>query len=145
MPAVGLECKLYRNTGTYSTPVWTECTSVKDVTLNLEKGEADISRRGGGGWKDRKGTLKDCSIDIGLIWVKAATDCLAFRAGFLSGDAIELAVCSGDITVSGEEYFRVMIEVFKFTKEEPLEDAVTHTVTVKKTYSANAPTFVTVT
>lgn len=144
MPGIGLECKAYRNTGTYASPTWVECVNVKDVTLNLEKGEADISRRGSGGWKDRKGTLKDASVDLGLIWVAAATDCLAFRDGFMSGTPIEMAFASGDITEPGTEYFRCLYEVFKFTREEPLEDAVTHTTTLKKTYSANAPGFTTV-
>lgn len=144
MAGIGLECKLYRNTGSYGSPTWTECTSVKDVTLNLEKGEADVSSRGSGGWRDRKGTLKDASVDIGIIWAAAATDIAAMLNGFLNGTAIEFAVASGAIADSGTEYFRCTYEVFKFTKEEPLEDAVTHSVSLKKTTSANAPTFVTV-
>lgn len=144
MPAVGLECIAYRNTGTSGTPIWTPCDNVKDVTLNLEKGEADVSRRGSGGWKDRKGTLKDASVDLGLVWVAAGTDCAAFRSGFLSGDPIEMAFASGPIATIGTEYFRCVFEVFKFTKEEPLEDGVTHSVNIKKTYSATVPTFVTV-
>ncbi len=32
---LGLDAKLYRNTGTYDTPTWVEMTNVKDLTLNL--------------------------------------------------------------------------------------------------------------
>jgi len=32
---LGLNAKLYRNTGTQQSPTWTEIANVKDVTLNL--------------------------------------------------------------------------------------------------------------
>ena len=43
---IGLEAKLYRNTGTYESPSWSEMTNVRDLTLNVEKGEADVTTRG---------------------------------------------------------------------------------------------------
>jgi len=37
---LGMEAKLYRNTGSYESPVWAEVENVKDLALNLEAGEA---------------------------------------------------------------------------------------------------------
>ncbi|MEZ6097169.1 MAG: hypothetical protein R3C03_23590 [Pirellulaceae bacterium] len=34
---LGMDAKFYRNTGTYASPVWTEVSNVKDVTLNLRR------------------------------------------------------------------------------------------------------------
>ena len=48
---LGMEAKLYRNTGTYAAPTWVELTNVKDLTLNLEAGEADVTTRGNAGWR----------------------------------------------------------------------------------------------
>ena len=46
MPAkLGLDAKLYRNTGTFAAPTWDIIGNVKDLTLNLETGEADVSTR----------------------------------------------------------------------------------------------------
>ncbi len=33
---LGMEAKLYRNTGTYAAPMWVEMINVKDLTLKLE-------------------------------------------------------------------------------------------------------------
>jgi len=46
---LGLDARLYRNTGSYASPTWNFVQNVKDLTLNLEVGEADVSTRGTGG------------------------------------------------------------------------------------------------
>ena len=56
---LGLDAKLFRNTGTFATPTWNEITNVRDVTLNLEAGEADVTTRGNNGWRATVATLKD--------------------------------------------------------------------------------------
>lgn len=58
MPKLGLNCKVYRNTGTYAQPTWDEIPNVRNVTLNLERGEADITSRANAGWKVSLPTLK---------------------------------------------------------------------------------------
>ena len=40
---LGLDAKLFHNTGSYATPTWDEITNVRDLTLNLEAGEADVT------------------------------------------------------------------------------------------------------
>ena len=47
---LGLDAKLYRNTSVYATPTWDEITNIRDLTLNLEAGEADVTTRGNNGW-----------------------------------------------------------------------------------------------
>ena len=58
---LGMEAKLYRNTGTYALPTWVELTNVKDLTLNLEAGEADVTTRGNAGWRATVAT-PPCSL-----------------------------------------------------------------------------------
>ena len=48
---LGLDAKLFRNTSDYASPTWDEITNVRDVTLNLEAGEADVTTRGNAGWR----------------------------------------------------------------------------------------------
>ncbi len=48
---LGLDARLYRNTGTYASVTWNEVKNVKDLTLSLEAGEADVTTRGNGGWR----------------------------------------------------------------------------------------------
>ena len=48
---LGMEAKLYRNTRQLRSPTWVEMKNVKDLTLNLEAGEADVTTRGNNGWR----------------------------------------------------------------------------------------------
>jgi len=65
---LGLQARLYRNTGTYAVPVWEAVNNVKDLTLNLEKGEADVSTRNSNGWRATIGTLKEGSVEFQMVW-----------------------------------------------------------------------------
>jgi hypothetical protein len=141
---LGLDAKLYRNTGTYSSPTWNDIPNVKDVTLNLEAGEADVTTRGNNGWRATVATLKDGSIEFDMVWDTADTDFAAIRDAFLNRTAIEFAVMDGDITVVGSQGLRATCMVTKFSRSEPLEEAIMVSVTIKPTYSANAPSWLVV-
>lgn len=141
---LGLDAKLFRNTGAYAAPVWNEVENVKDVTLNLEAGEADVTTRGNAGWKATVATLKDGSIEFDMVWDTADDDFAAIRDAFLNRSAVELAVMDGDIATTGSQGLRATFAVTKFSRNEPLEEAITVSVTVKPTYSENPPEWMTV-
>jgi hypothetical protein len=141
---LGLDAKLYRNTGTYTTPTWNEVKNVKDVTLNLEAGEADVTTRGNAGWRATVATLKDASIEFEMVWDSADDDFAAIRDAFLNRTPIELAVMDGDITTTGSQGLRASCIVTNFSRNEALEEAITVSVTVKPTYADNAPSWMTV-
>lgn len=141
---LGLDAKVYRNTGTYVTPVWNEIKNVKDVTLNLETAEADVTTRANNGWRATVATLKDGSVEFEMVWDSADDDFGAIRNAFLDKTAIELAVMDGDITVAGTQGLRASCMITKFSRNEPLEEAITVSVTAKPTYAANAPIWMTI-
>ena len=95
---LGMDAKLYRNTGDYATPVWVEVSNVKDVTLNLEKGEADVTTRANQGWRATVGTLKDASIEFQMVWDTVDAGFDAIRQAFFNNTPLEFAVRDGDIT-----------------------------------------------
>jgi len=142
---LGLEAKLYRNTGTYGTPSWNEITNVKDLTLNLDKGEADVTTRGNNGWKATVATLKDASIEFDMVWDTADADFTAIKDAWLNNTTIELVALDGDIAVAGHQGLRATMMVTKFSRKESLEEALMVSVSVKPTYAANAPTWHTTT
>ncbi|MBN8605070.1 MAG: hypothetical protein J0M26_28995, partial [Planctomycetes bacterium] len=99
MPAkLGLDAKLYRNTGVFATPVWDLIGNVRDLTLSLEAGEADVSTRSNNGWRATVGTLKDASLEFEMVWDTADADFTAIRDAFLNNTNIEFAVMDGLIT-----------------------------------------------
>ena len=140
---LGMEAKLYRNSGTFGTPTWAELTNVKDVTLNLEKGEADVTTRANNGWKATAATLKDASVEFEMVWDTTDTGFTAIQQAYFNNTPIELAVMDGPIATAGSQGLRATMQVNNFSREEKLEDAIMVKVTCKPTYAANAPTWMT--
>lgn len=137
---LGMDCKLYYNKGgTWAAPVWSVINNTKDVTLNLETGEADVTTRGNGGWRATLATLKEGSIEFELIWDTADLAFKAVQQAYFSNGSIEMAAMDGDITTAGATGLHALCSVTNFTRNEPLEEAVTASVTVKPTFSTNAP------
>jgi hypothetical protein len=137
---LGSEMKLYYcAAGIGGTPVWTELSIVKDVKLNIDKGEADVSTRAGGGWKQTVGALKDAGIEFEMPWDTEDAGFQAVKGAYFAGSAIGLAVMDGDIETAGSEGLWADCAVLKFDRNEPLENAATVSVTAKPTYSANVP------
>ncbi len=140
---LGLDAKLYRNTGSIGSSLWVLISNVRDVTLNLETGEADVTTRGNDGWRATVGTLKDASIEFEMVWDTEDANFTAFKDAFFSGTPIELLVADGDITAAGAQGLRAVCRIITFTRSEALEEAITVSVNAKPTYSAIPPAWVT--
>ena len=138
---LGLDAKLYRNTGTIGSNLWDLVTNVRDVTLNLETGEADVTTRGNNGWRATVGTLKDASIEFEMVWDTADADFTALKDAFFDGTPIELLVADGDMGSAGSQGLRALCRIIKFTRSEALEEAITVSVTAKPTYSTSPPSW----
>lgn len=141
---LGLDAKLYRNTGDYDTPTWVEMTNVKDLTLNLESGEADVTTRANNGWRATVATLKDGSIEFEMVWDTADAGFTAIKTAWFGNTSIEFAIMDGGITETGSQGLRATFSITKFSRNEPLEEAMTVSVTAKPTYAEHAPEWMTV-
>jgi hypothetical protein len=138
---LGLNCKLYRNAGSYGSPIWTEVTNVKDVTLNVEMGEADVTTRATNGWRAIVSTLATGSIEFAMVHDPTDGGFTAIQTAFFARTSIEFAVLDGDISLSGSQGLRATMGVFNFSRSENLEEAVMENVSLKVTRSDNAPVF----
>ena len=78
--------------GTAGTTANTALTSVRNVTLNLEKGEADVTTRGNGGWKATVATLKDASVEFEMVWDTADAGFTAIKNSYFNNTAISLLI-----------------------------------------------------
>lgn len=129
---LGLNAKLFR--GTAGVKATTEVKNVKDLTASLESGEADVTTRKTQGWKASVATLKDASVEFGMLYDADDEDFTAFQDAYFDNTALALFVSDGagagldaDFTITG------------FTIEQPLEEAMTVSVTAKPTVSTRAP------
>jgi hypothetical protein len=142
---LGFQGKLYRNTGTPGQPTWNEIPNVRDLTLTLEASEADVSTRGGGGWRATAAGLKEVTIEWEMVWDPADEDMQAIRDAWLNNASIELAAVDGGITTQGTQGIRAICAITKFTRNESLDEAMTVSVTAKPTYAQPAVQWMTVT
>ncbi len=142
---LGMQAKLYFKTGGVAAAgAWVELPNTKDLTLNLETGEADVTTRGNAGWRATVATLKDGSIEFEMVWDTSDAGFTAIKDAFFANAAIGLAVMDGLVTQAGSQGLQADFAITNFTRKEPLEEAIAVSVTAKPTYSATAPAWVTV-
>ena len=142
---LGYQAKAYINTSTTTTPTWTEVDIIRNVTLNLEKGEADVTTRSAKGWKEVLPTLKEATIETELVWDTTHTIFAKFLDAFLNDTNLEFLFLDGEVTATGSQGLRAVCGIFKFSRDEQLDGALIANVSLKPTYGAVKPSWFTVT
>lgn len=136
----GVDAKMYRNTGTFGTPVWVLVTCVQDVTVNGEGVEAPANKRGTVYGRVAV-TLLNLSEEFTLLYIPGDAGYEAIRSAFFARSMIDLAFSSGLIATSGSEYVRHESNITKCTRNEPLEGVLTWGCTSKVRPTSNDPSF----
>jgi len=134
---LGKDCKAYYSAteldGASNTPAnvsWNEITNLRDLTLNREVGEADVSTRASGE-RLTLPTLKDSSIEFEMMWDTSDAAFTAMQDAYENGTALTFAAMDGDIESAGSEGLAANWNVMNFSRSEPLEEGVTVSVTLK--------------
>ena len=122
---LGMNAKLYH--GTAGTTAATEMGNVRDVTLTLEAGEADVTTRANQGWRATAPTLRECSVEFEMVWNPSDAGFTAIKTAFLAAGTVALKVLdqAGGQGPDGD------FAITSFTRNEALEEAVTVSVTAK--------------
>jgi len=134
---LGMNCKFYysdtllSDTSGPDTVTWNEIENVRDLTLNLETGEADVTTRANNGWRATAATLKDGSIEFEMLWDTGDAAFGALKDAWANSTEIALAAMDGDIETTESEGLAGNFTVTNFSRSEPLEEGVTVSVTVK--------------
>ena len=117
---------------------WTELKNVKDVTLNLEAGEADVTTRANAGWRATVATLKEASVEWEMVWDTADAGFTAIKNAFFNNDLIGLQI----LDEADGQGLQADFSITNFSRNEALEEAITVSVTAKVTYSDTAPSWI---
>jgi hypothetical protein len=145
MVKLGMDAKLYFcAAGIGGTPTWSLLGNVKNVTLNLQKGEADVTTRANNGWKATAATLKEGTIEFEMVWDTTDAGFTAIKDAYFNNTPIGMAAMDGPIATTGSQGLWADCMITDFSREEPLEDAISVKVTAKPTYSANPPIWKTI-
>lgn len=140
---VGLDAKLYRNTGTYASPVWNEIELAREVNVDFEKTKVEATARNSR-WRRHASGLKQAPLTFQVIDDPADPDYTTLRNAWLNDTIVDLAVANGPITTTGTEYFRADFHIFGLRRGQPLEEMGTLEYSADLAYSNNNPVFVTV-
>lgn len=136
---LGMEAKLlFKVGGQGGGGAWVALNNVRDVTLSLETGEADVTTRANNGWRATVATLKEASVEFEMVWDTADAGFTAIKNAYLGNDIIGLQVLDGEAGQGLQADFMITA----FSRSEALEEAITVSVTAKVTYSATAPTWI---
>lgn len=136
---LGMEAVLnYKTGGQGGAGAWTALANVRDVTLTLETGEADVTTRANEGWRATVATLKEGSVEFEMVWDTADAGFTAIKDAYLTNAPIGLQVLDEDAGQGLQADFMIT----NFSRSEALEEAITVSVTAKVTYSATAPSWI---
>jgi hypothetical protein len=141
---LGLKAKIYFSTVPLETAVdgdFNEMSNVRDVTLSLEKAEAEVTTRAANGWELVVAALKSGSVEFDMVWDPLDAGFAAILNSFLTDAALAIMVLDGDKATTGSQGLKADMMVTGLSREEPLKGAITAKVTVKPTYSATAPSW----
>ncbi len=128
---LGMNAKIYQGAAGGLIAALTEMANVRDVTLNLEAGEADVTTRANQGWRATAPTLRECTAEFEMLWKPGDDGFDAVKSAFLTAGTIRLAVLTGARDASGSEGPLGDFSITNFSRSEPLEEGVTVSVTAK--------------
>jgi hypothetical protein len=138
---VGVNQNLYRNTGTWGTPVWDAITAAIDVELGLEMGMAEVKARLSF-WKMNLPALGMAPINFGMLGDTSIADYQVLRNAQYTRSLLGLAVADDLITAPGTTYWKGEYYIGGFPLNQGLEAAETIAVTCALAYSTNTPVWI---
>ena len=108
-----------------------EVDNVRDVTLSMEAGEADITTRGNNGWRATAPTLRECTVEFQMVWKPGDAVFETIKNAFLTSGTVALAVLDQKVGVSGAQGPLGDFSITNFSRNEALEEAIVADVTAK--------------
>ena len=133
----GIDCKVYRNTGTYASPTWALVNPTIEVTVNLENSTFDASNRDSN-YRLQLPALTDISVDFRFHKDKDDADFLALETAAQTRANLDLLILDGLQTVAASDGWRILGFFSSWTEAQPLEDAITVDATYVPAAVANA-------
>lgn len=122
---LGQDGKMYY--GVAGVSASTEMTNVRDVTLNLEAGEADVTTRANQGWRATAPTLRECTCEFEMVWNPTDAGFTAIKNAYLSSGLVALKI----LDKAGGQGMDGDFAITSFARNEALEEAITVSVTAK--------------
>ena len=128
---LGMNAKAYQGAAGAALSALLAMDNVKDVSLNLEAGEADVTTRANNGWRANAATLRECTAEFEMLWKPGDLVFQAVKKAYLTSGTIRMAFLTGAIDGEDAEGPVGDFSIPKFSRNEPLEEGVSVPVTAK--------------
>ncbi|OHB51762.1 MAG: hypothetical protein A2Y12_01370 [Planctomycetes bacterium GWF2_42_9] len=128
---LGINAKLYHGADDAALAELTEASNVKDLTVSVSAGEADISTRANQGWRATVATLRECELSWTMNWKEGDAFFTAVKTAMLGSTTICLAALTGAKDADYSSGPHGNFAITKFDRKEGLEEAITVDVTAK--------------
>jgi len=129
---LGMNAVAYYGTAGETDPTnLTALTNVRDVNLNFETGEADVTTRANSGWRATAATLKECTAEFEMVWKPGDAGFEALRNAWLNSTELAMAFLDDAYDASQAEGPVGDFTITNFSRSEPLEEAIIVNVTAK--------------
>lgn len=135
-PLLGINAKVYRNTGTYGSPTWTAISLVRDVQDASTFQEADASSRATKAVLTKK-TMTQIQHDLVVRADASDAGYQALWDASQDGTVIDVLILDNAITVEGSLGYRYHAEVFKTGQNQDASGVIYTNFTLKPGYSSD--------
>lgn len=136
MPELGINAKLYRNTGNYATPAWSEVTLIADLTVNPSWEEADASARESVVKQTAK-TMLNVEVTGRLKKKPGDANYEAFMDGCLNFSALDLLILDGANNTNNSRGWRMDCQIFSITEDQGMSNALYEEIRILPSITSN--------
>jgi hypothetical protein len=139
---LGLDCKLYYVVGSGTAQSGVEITNVENLSIGLERDEADVSTRAADGWEVVVGGLRKGTLEFNQVYDTEDAAFVAIQAAFFASDPtdniIGFFVSDGDGNGLDADFI-----ILGWKVDQPLKEGSKVSITAKPTRTSRVPTWVT--
>ncbi len=137
---LGMEAVLnYKVGGQSGGGAWTELTNCRDLSVSGETGTADVTTRANQGWRAEVATLRELGLEFEMVWDTADAGFTAIQTAWITNQIIGFQALDSP----GGSGYQADFMITDFSISQPLEEAITVSVTAKVTLSDTPPSLVT--
>jgi glucan phosphorylase len=123
MGKLGIDCKAFRNTGTYATPAWTEVALVRDATLNLEWENVDAPSRASR-VKEMLKTIVGVDADLSVKASDTDAGYIALWDAAMGQNSIDMLFLNGGTAQNGARGVRFHALITSATEDQGITTAL---------------------
>lgn len=110
------------------TPTYTEVKIARNVSINLERGQIDVSGRGDD-WNQYAAGRTDGTVEFEMLVDKSNSEYSILSTAFFAKSEIAIMALDGDKATTGSEGIAGNFVLTNFTRNEQDQEAITYSVT----------------